>query len=150
MPVVETNFAFEVTETALAIRRAFDRRAAALGVTRAQWRLLSRLARDNGQRQVDLAEALDVEPITLCRIVDRLSESGFVERRPDPADRRAWRIHLTERAEPVVAELKTLSDGFHDDILAGIAPAEQAEVRRVLEQVRANIIASSDPARRVS
>jgi DNA-binding MarR family transcriptional regulator len=147
---MDSNFAFEVAETAQALRRAFDRRAAALGVTRAQWRVLSRLARKDGQRQVELADALDVEPITLCRMIDRLSESGLVERRPDQVDRRAWRIHLTDRAEPVVAELKRVSERFLDDVLTGIAPAEQAAVRRVLEQVRANIIASGDPARRVS
>jgi DNA-binding MarR family transcriptional regulator len=144
---MESNFAFEVAETAQALRRAFDRRASALGVTRAQWRVLSRLARKDGQRQVELADALDIEPITLCRMIDRLSESGLVERRPDQIDRRAWRIHLTDRAEPVVAELKRLSDRFLDDVLTGIAPAEQAAVQRVLEQVRANIIASGDPAR---
>jgi DNA-binding MarR family transcriptional regulator len=147
---MDSNFAFEVAETAQALRRAFDRRAAALGVTRAQWRVLSRLARKDGQRQVELADALDVEPITLCRMIDRLSESGLVERQPDQLDRRAWRIHLTDRAEPVVAELKRVSERFLDDVLTGIAPAEQAAVRRVLEQVRANIIASGDPARRVS
>jgi DNA-binding MarR family transcriptional regulator len=147
---MDSNFAFEVAETAQALRRAFDRRASALGVTRAQWRVLSRLARKDGQRQVELADALDIEPITLCRMIDRLSESGLVERRPDQVDRRAWRIHLPDRAEPVVAELKRLSDRFLDDVLTGIAPAEQAAVQRVLEQVRANIVASGDPARRVS
>ncbi|HEV2866551.1 MAG TPA: MarR family transcriptional regulator, partial [Allosphingosinicella sp.] len=87
------SFAFEVAETARAIRRDFDRRAAILGTTRAQWRVLARLVRQDGQRQVDLADALDVEPITLCRMVDRLAEAGLVERRADEADRRAWRIH---------------------------------------------------------
>jgi DNA-binding MarR family transcriptional regulator len=147
---MDPNFAFEIAETAQALRRAFDRRAAALGVTRAQWRLLSRLARQDGQRQIDLADSLDIEAITLCRMVDRLSESGLVERRSDPIDRRAWRIHLTDKAQPVVAELKRLSDRFLDDVLAGIAPSEQAAVLSVLERVRANIIASGDPARRVS
>ena len=147
---MDSNFAFDVTETALSIRRAFDRRAAALGVTRAQWRLLSRLGRQDGQRQVDLAEAMDIEPITLCRIVDRLAEAGLVERRADQVERRAWRIHLTERAQPVLGELKTLSDQFLQDILAGVSADQQAETQRILEQVRANIAGSGGAARRAS
>ncbi|MDB5671615.1 MAG: MarR family transcriptional regulator [Alphaproteobacteria bacterium] len=148
--LVDTNFAFDVAETALAIRREFDRRAAAIGVTRAQWRLLSRLARQGGQRQVELADALDVEPITLCRIIDRLAEAGLVERRADEVDRRAWRIHLTEKAGPIIEDLSTIAETFLDDILVGISPGEQAEVRRVLELVRANVAAGGSSARRVS
>ncbi len=91
MCAVDPNFAFSVAETALALRREFDRRAAALGVTRAQWRVLARLGRQDGLRQVALADALDVEPITLCRMIDRLSDAGLVERRHDEEDRRAWR-----------------------------------------------------------
>jgi DNA-binding MarR family transcriptional regulator len=150
MRAMESNFAFEVAETALAIRRAFDRRAVTLGVTRAQWRVLSRLARQDGQRQVDLAEALDIEAITLCRMVDRLSEAGLVERRPDDEDRRAWRIHLTPQAEPVLAELKALADKFLEDLLQGVSVERQDEVRRTLEQVRANIAPGRGAARRAS
>ena len=71
---------FEINETARAVRRAFDQRAAEVGVTRPQWRVLARLKRESGLRQVELAERLDMEPITLCRIVDRLEEAGLVER----------------------------------------------------------------------
>src|SRR4029450_3141757 len=91
MADIMENLPFEIAETAHALRRAFDRRAATLGVTRAQWKVLFRLSRMPGLRQVDLADQLDVEPITLCRIIDRLEDAGLVERRRDPADRRAWR-----------------------------------------------------------
>src|SRR4051812_49564847 len=133
---MDSNFAFDVSETALALRRAFDRRAAVLGVTRAQWRALARLAREDGMRQVDLADALDIEPITLCRMVDRLADGGLVERRADEVDRRAWRIHLTPRSEPLIAELSAVADLFLDDILAGIPLADQELARCVLKQVR--------------
>ncbi|HEV2867151.1 MAG TPA: MarR family transcriptional regulator, partial [Allosphingosinicella sp.] len=92
-----------------------------------------------GQRQVDLADALDVEPITLCRMVDRLAEAGLVERRADEADRRAWRIHLTPKSKPVIAELQSLADAFHRDMLAGASEEELAAARRVLALVRANL-----------
>src|SRR5919202_2790344 len=109
---MDTNFAFDVAETAQALRRAFDRRAAALGVTRAQWRALARRSRQDGMRQVELADALDIEPITLCRMVDRLEEAGLVERRADEKDRRAWRLHVTAAAAPRVERLRPLPDRF--------------------------------------
>jgi MarR family transcriptional regulator for hemolysin len=133
------RFAIEVVETAHALRRDFDRRAAVLGSTRAQWRVLAKLSRRDGQKQVELAEALDVEPITLSRMVDRLAEAGYVERRQDEADRRVWRIHLTQRALPVLEELDALSDIFHADLLAGVSSEDRAVASRVLARVRDNL-----------
>ena len=138
---MDGSLVLEIADTAQALRRAFDRRASALGVTRAQWRVLARLSRSDGQRQVDLAEALDLEPITLCRMVDRLAEAGLVERRADAADRRAWRIHLTAKAEPIVESLRALAEKFFGEALAGVSEEEQALVRDVLARVRANIAA---------
>src|SRR3954451_280110 len=99
---------FEIGETAHTLRKAFDRMAVGLGVTRAQWKVLFRLERQPGLRQVALADMLDLEPITLCRIVDRLEESGLVERTPDPADRRAWQLHVTAKAAPLIEKLKAV------------------------------------------
>jgi len=132
-------FAFEVAETARLLRRDFDRRAAALGVTRAQWRVLVRLAGKAGVRQVELADALDVEPITLCRIIDRLEEAGLVERRRDEVDRRAWNIHLTAKAGPLIDQLHALSEVFHRDALAGVSPADLRRTLDILARVRANL-----------
>jgi DNA-binding MarR family transcriptional regulator len=136
---MDSNFAFDVAETAQALRRAFDRRAAALGVTRAQWRALARLSRQDGMRQVELADALDIEPITLCRMVDRLAEAGLVERRADEKDRRAWRLHLTPAAGPIVERLRALADTFLSEALEGIGEPQQAAVRDILARVRANV-----------
>ena len=132
---------FEIGETAHALRRAFDRRAAALGVTRAQWKVLFRLTRMPGLRQVELADMLDVEPITLSRIVDRLEEAGHVERVADPADRRAWRLQVTEKAKPLVDKLRTLGSELVEDAFAGIDRQEIERVREVLAQVRENVAA---------
>jgi MarR family transcriptional regulator, transcriptional regulator for hemolysin len=134
------NFAFEVVESARLIRREANRRAAVLGATKAQWRVLARLKRNgDAMRQVELADALDVEPITLCRMIDRLEEAGLVERRRDGADRRAWRIHLTEAAAPVLAKLEAMGIGFNADILTGISAAERETALSVLARIRANI-----------
>ena len=132
---------FEINETAHAIRRAFDQRAAALGVTRAQWRVLARLKREPGLRQVELADKLDIEPITLCRIVDRLEEAGLVERQRDPADRRAWRLELTAGAEPVVTKLRALVAEVAGEVLDGIDEAKVERLRDELRAVRANVAA---------
>ena len=94
----------EIGETAHALRKAFGRRAAALGVTGAQWKVLFKLTVKPGLRQTELADMLDIEPITLSRIIDRLQEAGLVERQADPADRRAWRLHVTDKAKPVAAK----------------------------------------------
>jgi MarR family transcriptional regulator for hemolysin len=127
---------FEIAETAHALRKAFDRRAVGLGVTRAQWKVLFRLTRQPGLRQIELADMLDIEPITLSRIVDRLEEGGLVERRPDPADRRAWRLHVTARAQPLVAKLRTIADAMIAEAFEGIDPKDIDITRRVLARAR--------------
>lgn len=138
------SFAFAIADTARSLRRAFDRRAATLGVTRAQWRVLAWLAREEDIRQVDLAERLDVEPITLCRMVDRLADAGLVERRRDAADRRAWRLHLTQRAHPVVEQLGALANAMVRDALRGVSADERARFEAVLERIGANLANPTD------
>jgi MarR family transcriptional regulator, transcriptional regulator for hemolysin len=133
---------FEIAETAHTLRRAFDRRASALGVTRAQWKVLFRLTRTPGLRQVELADMLDVEPITLSRIIDRLEEAGHVERTPDPADRRAWRLQVTAGAMPLVKRLRALGHDLVEEAFAGIDPQELERMREVLTQVRGNVAAA--------
>lgn len=131
---------FDIMETARQVRRSFDRRAAESGATPSQWRVLVKLARlGDGQRQVDLADDLDVEPITLCRMVDRLEQAELVERRRDEQDRRAWRIFLTPKAAPVVEALQTLGDLFHEDALDGVSQEDARVVARVLERIRNNL-----------
>jgi MarR family transcriptional regulator, transcriptional regulator for hemolysin len=130
---------FEIAETAHALRRAFDRRAATLGITRAQWKVLFRLERQPGLRQVELADMLDIEPITLSRIVDRLEEAGWVERCADPADRRAWRLEVTEQAQPLIVKLRALADELMDQAFAGLTEPELELMRTKLTRIRDNL-----------
>jgi len=140
MRAIMENFAFEIAETARLIRREANKRAALLGATKAQWRVLARLSRTgDAVRQIELAEALDIEPITLCRMIDRLEEAGLVERRRDGADRRAWRIHLTPTAAPVIAQLEAMGVRFNADMLAGISEADREATLRVLARIRHNL-----------
>jgi MarR family transcriptional regulator, transcriptional regulator for hemolysin len=130
---------FEIAETAHALRKAFDRRAVGLGVTRAQWKVLFRLTRTPGLRQVELADMLDVEPITLSRIIDRLEEAGHVERVADPADRRAWRLRVTEGAKPLIEKLRGVGDELIAEAFSGIASNDIEKARQVLASVRENL-----------
>jgi len=129
---------FEIAETAHALRKAFDRRAVGMGVTRAQWKVLFRLERQPGLRQIELADLLDIEPITLSRIADRLEEAGLVERVADPADRRAWRLHVTAKAQPLIAKLRGVADEMISEAFAGIDTKDIEITRQVLGRVREN------------
>jgi DNA-binding MarR family transcriptional regulator len=129
---------FEIGETAHALRKAFDRLAVGMGVTRAQWKVLFKLTRRPGLRQGELADMLDLEPITLCRIVDRLEEAGLVERTRDPEDRRAWRLHVTAKAQPLIDKLQAVGADLVAQAFAGIDPKEIQITRNVLARVREN------------
>jgi DNA-binding MarR family transcriptional regulator len=129
---------FEIGETAHALRKAFDRRAVGLGVTRAQWKVLFRLERQPGLRQIELADMLDIEPITLSRIVDRLEEAGLVQRVADPADRRVWRLHVTAQAQPLIEKLRLIADEMISEAFAGIDEKDIEITRQVLRRAREN------------
>jgi DNA-binding MarR family transcriptional regulator len=133
---------FLISDLARLMRRRFDERARAIGVTRPQWRTLTLLSRHEGINQGGLAEMLEVEPITLCRMIDRLEEAGLVERRRDPADRRAWRIFLTDAAKPVLQQLRALADDMYETVLAGVSSGERGELTRLLTIIRTNLSAT--------
>jgi MarR family transcriptional regulator for hemolysin len=128
-----------LSDTSRFFRRRFDARARSLGVSRAQWQVLFALSRNEGINQAGLAEALDVETITVGRMVDRLEDAGLVERRADPADRRAWRLHLTDRARPILDQLRDVSNEVTAEALAGINDDEQAALAELLTRLRANL-----------
>ncbi len=136
---MDDNLGSMVSDVTRLIRRSFDERARGIGVTRPQWRVLSVLLRHEGINQGGLAELLEVEPITLCRMVDRLQEGDLVERRPDPADRRAWRLHLTERARQLLEQLRPLAETMFADAFEGLSPAEQQQMMAGLDRVRQNL-----------
>lgn len=143
------ELAWELAETHRIMRRVYDRSASALGVTTAQWRLLLRLSREPGLKQVELAERLDVEPITACRIVDRLEEAGLVERQRDPDDRRAWRLELTPRAAPILEKLRLLAEEMSAEAFAGLSPGEIEFLRAALAKIRENV-GRTETAQKVS
>lgn len=133
------SLGFLISDVSRLMRRRFDERARQVGATRAQWRTLTTLSRNEGINQGALADLLEVEPITLCRMIDRLEESDLVERRRDPADRRAWQLFLTDKSKPILEELRGLADDLFDQMLVGMdEPAREALVGS-LELMRANL-----------
>ncbi len=139
MAVMSDTLGFLIGDVSRLMRRRFDERARAIGVTRAQWNVLTKLSRAEGINQGGLAELLEVEPITLCRMVDRLEEAGLVERRRDPGDRRAWRIFLTDKARPMIDQLRVVADGLFADALAGMGDAERTALFASLTRIHANL-----------
>jgi len=138
------ELAWEIGETSHALRRFYDRRVAELGITRAQWRVMLILGRNPGMKQVELADRLDVEPISACRIIDRLEEAGLVERRRDPSDRRVWRLSLTERAEPIRDRLGELAEGMTLEAFAGISAEQLESMRDAMARIRENLSARAE------
>lgn len=128
-----------VSDVTRLLRRRFDAQARSIGVSRAQWQVLIALARSEGINQAGLAERLDVETITVGRMVDRLEEAGLVERRADPADRRAWRLFLTPRAHPILAELQVVALGVRAEMLAGLSAGDEAVLQGLLLRLRGNL-----------
>ncbi|MDO9710133.1 MarR family winged helix-turn-helix transcriptional regulator [Paracraurococcus lichenis] len=135
------HIGFLIADVARLMRASFDRRVRRIGLTRSQWLVLSRLHRHPGISQSELAEMLEVERATAGRMVDRMERRGWLVRRPDPADRRVNRLHLTEEAERVQTEMGLIAERFLDDALAELEEAERAALTGMLERVKATVLA---------
>jgi DNA-binding MarR family transcriptional regulator len=146
LKVEDISFGYLLNDVTLLFRKHFDRRAVTFGLTRAQWRALKWLHRRPGMRQNELAEQLDMEPIAVGRVIDRLQAAGFVERRPDPKDRRAWRLHDTEQARSVIDDMEDISRGLRRDATQGIAYDDLEKMLAVLERIKDNLQALDEPA----
>lgn len=118
------------------MRYRFDARARVLGVTRQQWRVILWLARSPGLTQAELADTLEVERITLCRMIDRMAEAGLVERRADPSDRRVWRLHLLPPALSIADSLAEIGAEVEQEALSDISPEAAESMIDSLERLR--------------
>src|SRR5215469_12228799 len=120
------EFGFSINDVARMIRTYADQKARQFGITRAQWVVLVRLDRFEGLKQSELADMLDLQPITLTRLLDGLSENGLIERRADPDDRRAKRLFLTPAARPLLEQLSRLGEDIMETAIAGLDRSEVA------------------------
>jgi DNA-binding MarR family transcriptional regulator len=139
---MKDSVGFLISDVSRLLRRRFDERARAIGVTRPQWRALLALTREEGLQQGVLAEMLEVEPITLCRMVDRLEEAGLVERRRDPGDRRAWNLYLTAKARPLIERLRVIADEVAATALVEVSEQAVDQFTATLGRIRSNLSAA--------
>ncbi len=139
MKTGKDTIGFLLNDAARLMRKDFERRTRAMGLTRAQWQTLFHLARNEGCNQVTLADLLEVEPITLARVIDKLEACGLVERRADPNDRRARLLFLGARAHPLLEELRALGAETREIALAGIGEDERTLLMTLLTRMRANL-----------
>lgn len=135
-----SQLSFELHTAARLLRRNYDRRARAHGLTRSKWQVLWSLSREQGAKQAELAERLDVAPISLTRQLDILEQEGLIERRRDDQDRRCFRIYLTDAAQPALATLRGLAELTRAEALAGLDHDEIVQLKSLLERVRLNLV----------
>lgn len=133
------EFAFMLNDVARMLRTYADHRAAQFGITRAQWVVLARVDRSEGLKQSELADMLDLQPISLTRLLDKLCDSGLIERRADPADRRAKRLFLTPAARPLLEKLGELGEDLMATALAGVEPGSVERMIAQLGVVKENL-----------
>jgi MarR family transcriptional regulator, transcriptional regulator for hemolysin len=140
-PFLTRALGFLLADVSRLMRRRFDARAREIGLTRAQWRVLTQLRRREGINQTALAEIMEIEPISLGRHIDRLVEKDFVERRADPRDRRAWRLYLRPEVQPVLDRLRTISNANRKEVLQGIPTEESEALIDTLLKIKGNLAA---------
>ena len=144
---ITSNLGFMIGDVTRLYRREFDRRAAHLGLTRVQWRALRRIERFEGLTQIALAEDLELAPIAVGRVLDRREKARLIERRPDPADRRCWRLHLAPGSTEVMAGVDRIANDLREEVFAGIDMAELQAAERVMGTLKARLGAQSKPSR---
>ena len=133
------EFAFVLNDVARLLRTYADQRARRLGITRAQWAVMARLEHQEGLKQSELAEMLDLQPITLTRLVDKLCNNGWIERRGDETDRRVNRLYLRKAARPLLGKLAGLRSELTATALEGISPADAHRMLSQLEMIKENV-----------
>lgn len=133
------ELAFVINDVGRLLRTLADQKAAQFGMTRAKWAVLARLDRYEGLKQAELAEMLDLQPITLTRLLDGLAGNGMIERRPDATDRRAKRLYLTPAARPLLEQLGHLGEALMDTALQGVAEPAVESLLGDLTAVKENL-----------
>ena len=140
MPDRESSIGFLINDVARLLRRNLNRRAQELGLSQAQWRALAYLSVQEGVNQVGLADSLEVQPMTLARLIDRLQEAGLVERRPDPDDRRAFRLFLTDKAQPLLNHMWSLAVETRAEATDGLGEGTMRVLTEALRHMKRNLL----------
>ncbi|MDN5926233.1 MAG: MarR family transcriptional regulator [Hyphomicrobiales bacterium] len=133
------GFGYLLNDTARLLRRRFEQKAGGYNITSSQWRAMAQLSRNDGLTQVALAHMLEVEPMSVCRLVDRMEAGGFVARRPDPADKRAKLVYLTQRSRDLLDVMKVVAAEVYEDAFAGFEEDERLRLVGTLNRINANL-----------
>jgi DNA-binding MarR family transcriptional regulator len=141
-PEPEQNVGFLLVDVARLMRSDFDRRVRSTNLTQAQWRAIGHLSREDGIKQTVLADRLEVKPITLGRLVDRMEAAGWVRRRADPCDRRASLLYLTPKVQPILKELRAHAAEAREALLAGVPARDRKTLVKTLERMKKNLLAA--------
>jgi len=136
---ITREIAISIIDVARMLKTYADQRARQFGISRAQWTVLMRLDRFEGLKQSELADVLDLQPISLTRLLDRLAENGLIERRPDPNDRRANRLYLTPAARPLLKQLSELGEDMMASVLDTIDEKSRARLLTDLDSMKDNL-----------
>ncbi len=131
---------FLLHDVARLLRKRFEQRAKCLGLTSSQWQALAYLSNNEGIHQGGLAEMLEIEPITLVRILDKLAERGLIERRQHPTDRRIWLLYMREEAHPLLADMRGLGDVTRGEALEDVSAEEREQLFQILSQMKTNLV----------
>ena len=136
---IKREIAFIIMDVARLLKTYADQRARQFGISRAQWAVLIRIDRNEGLKQSELADMLDLQPITLTRLLDRLADSGLIERRADPNDRRANRLYLKPAAKPLLGRLSELGADMMEIVLDGLPTGSVERMLKELGQIKDNL-----------
>jgi len=136
---VDMNFLFTLGEVQRLVRAYADKEAARFGITRAQWAVLAKVERNEGMKQTELAEQMEMQPITLTRLIDKLCENDWIERRGDASDRRVNRLYLLKAGRALLGRLSGLRSELTATALEGIHPADAHRLLAQLEQIKENV-----------
>ena len=139
MPKEDQTIGILLHDVARLMRKRFEQRARPAGLTRSQWQTLLLLSKNEGIHQRALAEIQEVEPITLMRLIDKLSERGLVERRKHETDRRIWMLYVTEPARRLLEGMHALGEETRNEALEGIQDADRVRLLELLETMKSNL-----------
>ena len=133
------GFGYLLNDTSRLLRRCFEQKAADYNITSAQWRAMAQLSRNDGLTQVALAHLLEIEPMSVCRLIDRMEAGGFVTRHPDPADKRAKLVYLTDKSRALLDIIRVVAMEVYEDAFAGFDEEERLRLVGALNRINANL-----------
>ena len=141
---VPTTLGFVLHDVARLMRKRFEQRSRHIGLTRSQWHVLAILSKNEGIYQKGLADLLEIEPVTLVRLLDKMEKRGLIERRPHPTDRRVTQLFLTPEAVPLLEVLRGVGAQTRAEAMADFTPQQEQQLHDLLTRMREHMLHACD------